>query len=270
MLSILKTLVSLPPSLAAVKSTTIASFSAFILKKSSPLLPLVFCHTICGSYALAVITVVSLSSTSKPLPKFNWPLLTVILTFEVKVSESDHIANLLAAPEPSIVPPPVLTDPSAIKNCDDVPPDLTNDPAVTDPPTTTVFSKFHLLLFTSTLPKSLFLDPVTEEFQNPSNSKSEPEFHLNETPYTPCSPIITLDWEFVVPPAKLKILSSPTRFKLPCTCVSSCKSIKVLATNLRVFPSALIDPPDQLTALLSAIDIIPGIVKELLVLPRSR
>ena len=46
----------------------------------------------------------SLSSTSKPLPNCNSPLSTTILTFDVKVSSSDQIANLLAEPLPSIVP----------------------------------------------------------------------------------------------------------------------------------------------------------------------
>ena len=36
-------------------------------------------------------------------------------------------------PKLSLPPPPVLTEPSAIKNCDDVPPDLTNEPALTAP-----------------------------------------------------------------------------------------------------------------------------------------
>ena len=34
---------------------------------------------------------------------------TVKSESEVKVSESDHIANLLAAPDPSIVPPPSIS-----------------------------------------------------------------------------------------------------------------------------------------------------------------
>jgi len=46
--------------------------------------------------------------------------------------------------------------------------------------------------------------------------------------------------------------------KPPCICVSSCKSIKVVAVNFNVLPSALIEPPGQLTDLLLDSQTVPA------------
>ena len=55
---------------------------------------------------------------------------------EVRVSESDHIANLLAAPDPSILPPP------------DIPvnplPSPTKEPLNTEPETVPATSKLFI------------------------------------------------------------------------------------------------------------------------------